>query len=137
MSMRMPARLLLGLAALIMLAGGAFHGLAYPKAVAMIGASDLAGRSAAIYKGLWLNDAAVVMLIGLIYLAVASKPVLATKMMLLFLSALPLAGALSIYATVGNFLPGHLLLASAIMAAVAALVPDSRAAPVATGLPAG
>lgn len=74
MSMRTPARLLLGLAALIMLAGGAFHGLAYPKAMAAIGASHLSPRRVAIFKGLWLNDAAVVMLLGVIYLAVASRP---------------------------------------------------------------
>lgn len=123
MSMRTPARLLLGLAALILLVGGAFHGLVYPKAAAAISASDLSWRYAAIYKGLWLNDAAVVMLIGLIYLAMALRPALATKMMLLLLSALPVAGALSIYLTVGNFLPGHLLFASAIMVAVAAHIP--------------
>src|SRR5690242_15872593 len=101
MSMRASSRLLLGLAALIMLAGGAFHGLAYPKALAMIDASSLSARGAAMYKGLWLNDAAVVMLIGLACLALASKPALATRPMVGLLSALPLAGALSIYATVG------------------------------------
>ena len=125
MNMRTPGRLLLGLAALILLAGGAFHGLVYPKAVAMINASDLSARSAAIYKGLWLNDAAVVMLVGLMYLVLASRPALATRPMLALLSVLPLAGALAIYSTVGNFLPGHLLLAASILAALAALVPAS------------
>jgi hypothetical protein len=126
MNMGAPSRLLLGLAALVMLVGGAFHGLVFPRAVAMINASNLSGHGAAIYKGLWLNDAAVVMLIGLIYLVLASRPALATKAVLILLAALPLAGALSIYSTVGNFLPGHLLLASAIMAGAAALVPATE-----------
>lgn len=125
MNMRTPSRLLLGLAALIMLVGGAFHGLVYPKAVALINASNLSGHSAAIYKGLWLDDAAVVMLVGLICLVLALRPALATQVMLALLSALPLAGALSIYATAGNFLPGHLLLACAIMVAITALVPEA------------
>lgn len=126
MNMRTPPRLLLALAALIMLLGGAFHGFVYAKAVAMIDASNLSGRSAAIYKGLWLNDAAVVMLVGLIYLVLAYKPALAMRPMLALLSALPLAGALSIYSTVGDFLPGHLLLASAMLAALAASIPAEK-----------
>lgn len=44
MSMRTPSRLLLGLAALIMLAGGAFHGLAYPNGRCQIHVRDAAGR---------------------------------------------------------------------------------------------
>jgi len=125
MNISTPGRLLLGLAALILLAGGAFHGLVYPKAVVMINASDLSARSAAIYKGLWLNDAAVVMQVGLMYLVLAYRPALATRLMLALLSALPLAGALAIYSTVGNFLPAHLLLAASVLAALAALAPES------------
>jgi hypothetical protein len=130
MNMHRPGRLLLGLAALILLAGGAFHGLMYPKAVAMISASNLPARGAVIYKALWLNDAEVVMLIGLIYGVLAWRPAIATRLMLALLSALPLAGALTLYSTVGNFLPGHLLLTASILAALAVLLsqPDKRAA---------
>lgn len=125
MNMRTPGRLLLGFAGLLLLAGGAFHGLAYPKALAMIGASDLSARGAAMYEGLWLNDAATVALLGGMDLLLALKPTFATRVMLALLSALPLAGALAIYVTVGSFLPGHLLLAASILAALAAVTRES------------
>ena len=64
MQLRALSRLLLGAAALCLLAGGAFHGIAFIKVAPIIDASNLSAHNAAIFKGLWLNDSAAVVLVG-------------------------------------------------------------------------
>ena len=129
------SRVLLALAALLMLFGGMMHGLAFRRAAAALDASGLSRRYVIVFGGLWWSDAAVVMLVGLAYLILAFQPGLGTRMTLGVLVAVPLASAISIYSTAGNFAPAHLLMACAIMALIAALLhtagteptPDVRA----------
>ena len=116
------SRALLGFAALLMLAGGTAHGLALHKAAAVIDAANLSKHYAAMFKGLWLRDAAVVSWVGLAYLMLALWPRLATKAALGVLGAIPLATAISIYSTVGNFAPADLLIACAVLVLIAALL---------------
>lgn len=124
MRMRLASRCLLGCAALLLIAGGTYHTWMYgKKAAAMIDASNLGAMNAAVFKGLWLSDGAVVTVIGLAYLTLAWQPKLGTRTLLAFLAALPLASAATIYATAGNFPPAHLLLLSGLMAIAAALLP--------------
>jgi hypothetical protein len=121
------SRALLSLAALLMLAGGTGHSLAFRKAAAVVEGSNLSGQYATIFKGLWLSVGVMTILIGLAYLILAMWPRLGTKTALAVLGALPFASAISIYSTVGSFAPAHLLLASAAMVFTAALLsPESR-----------
>ena len=132
--MQLPpaSRLLLGVAAMLLVVGGTLHGLAYPQAAKFIDASSLSARYAAIYKGFWLNNVSMVALIGVAYLILALRPGLANRTLLALLVALPLCSALSIYATVGNFVPGHLLLTSCAMALTASLLPRRQTGTVET-----
>ncbi|HXS26363.1 MAG TPA: hypothetical protein VN730_01725 [Steroidobacteraceae bacterium] len=114
------SRVLLSLAALLMLAGGGAHVLALRKASAVLEASSLSGRYAAIFQGLWLSVGAMTVVLGLSYLILAWSPRLGTRTTLAALGTLPLTGAIAIYATVGNFAPAHLLLAAAAMVLIAA-----------------
>lgn len=131
MHMRLASRWLLGCASLLLIAGGTYHTWMYSKkAAAMIDASNLSATNAAVFKGLWLSDGAVVTLIGLAYLTLAWQPKSGTRTMLAFLAALPLASAATIYATMGSFPPAHLLVLSGAMAICAALLPVGRHATV-------
>lgn len=132
MRLRPASRLLFGVAATLLVVGGALHGLAYPQAAKFIDASSLSARHAAIYKGFWLNDVSMVVLIGVAYLILALRPELANRTLLALLVALPFGSALSIYATVGNFVPGHLLLTSCALALVASLLPRRQTSAVET-----
>lgn len=116
------SRVLLGLAALLMLAGGTVHSLAFRKVAAVIDASNLSKQYAAIFKGLWWSDAAVIVIVGMAYLTLALWPRLGAKAAFGVLVALPFFSAISIYSTIGNFAPAHLLIASACIALIAALV---------------
>jgi hypothetical protein len=127
MKLRTASRWLLAVASALLLAGGTFHTWAYSKATAMIDASNIPVRNGALFKGLWLIDSGEVLLIGLAFLALAWRPRLANRASLGFLAALLIASALAVYATVGNFVPGHLILASAAMAIIAALLPAGEA----------
>jgi hypothetical protein len=122
MQLRALSRLLLGAAALCMLAGGAFHGIAFIKVAPIIDASNLSAHNAAIFKGLWLSDSAAVVLVGAACLILTLWPKLATRAMLGLLAALPLAFAMSIYFAIGNFVPGHLLLFSGVLVLVVTLL---------------
>ena len=120
------SRVLLSLAALLMLAGGTAHSLALRQAAAVAGRSNLSGQYATIFEGLWLSVGVMTILIGLAYLMLAMWPRLGTKTALGVLGALPFVCAISIYATVGNFAPAHLLLAAAAIVLTAALLsPES------------
>lgn len=135
MNMRLASRWLLGCASLLLIAGGAYHTWMYSKkAAAMIDASNLSATNAAVFKGLWLSDGALVILIGLAYLTLAWQPRLGTRTMLAFLAALPLASAATIYATMGSFPPAHLLVLSGAMAICAALLPAGRHATVSSSV---
>ena len=127
MELRTPSRWLLAVAGVLLLAGGSFHTWAYRRATAMIDASNLTARNAALFKGLWLIDSGEVILIGLAFLALAWRPGLGNRALLGFLAALLMASTLAVYSTVGNFPPGHVLLVSAVLAITAAVLPAKRA----------
>jgi uncharacterized membrane protein YecN with MAPEG domain len=127
MELRKSSRWLLTIAGILLLAGGSFHTWAYSKAAAMIDASNLPARNAPLFKGLWLVDSGEVILIGLAFLALAWRPRLGNRALLGFLAALLIASAVAVYATVGNFVPAHLLVTSALMGIAAALLPARQA----------
>ena len=127
MELRTVSRWLLAIAGVLLLAGSTFHTVAYGKATAMIDASNIPARNGALFKALWLVDSGEVLLIGLAFLALAWRPRLANRAGLGFLAALLLASTAAVYVTVGNFPPGHVLLVSAALAIIAALLPGKQA----------
>jgi hypothetical protein len=127
MELSTASRWLLAAASALLLAGGTFHTWAYSKATAMIDASNIPARNGALFKALWLIDSGEVLLIGVAFLALAWRPRLANRASLGFLAALLIASTLATYLTVGNFPPAHVLLVSAALAIIAALLPAGKA----------
>jgi hypothetical protein len=126
MELRTVSRWLLAIAGVLLLAGSAFHTMAYGKATALIDASNIPARNGALFKALWLVDSGEVLLVGVAFLALAWRPRLANRAALGFLAALLLASATAVYVTVGNFPPAHVLLAAAALAITAALLPAKQ-----------
>jgi hypothetical protein len=116
------SRILLVLAALLLAGGGVVHALAFRKAQVAIVSSNLPVFYANACKALWLGDATTLVAVALFYLYVAARPADAGRSALLVVMLVPLATALLIYAFVGNFLPGHVLIAASLLVAVAAML---------------
>jgi hypothetical protein len=112
-------RILLAFSALGLVAGSAVHAFAYPKAAPTFDASSLPSFYAAASKGLWLSDSASLFGLGLAFAALAAWPRLAAGSLIVLLALIPLASAICIYLTIGNFLPGHVLVAAGVSAALA------------------
>ena len=118
---RLP-RILLVLAALLLAGGGVVHALAFWKAMTVISGSDLPAFYAHAFESLWLADATTLIAVGLFCLYVAARPAGASRTALLFVTLIPLATALLLYVFVGNFLPGHILIAASLLVGVATLL---------------
>ena len=121
------ARILLVLAALLLAGGGAVHALAFRKALAVIVGSNLPVFYANSLKALWLSDATTLIAVGVFYLFAAARPVIASRAAILLVALVPVATAILIYLFVGNFLPGHILVAASVLAAFAAFLLPSGA----------
>jgi hypothetical protein len=106
-------------AAMLILSGAAMHLSAYARAVAAIGASNLEPFYANSFKLLWLGDSANLAIAAAILLALAARPQQGPRAILMLAALIPGATAILLYAFVGNFLPAHVLLATALMIAMA------------------
>jgi len=112
-------RILLAFSALGLVAGSAMHAFAYSKAALTFDASSLPSFYAAASKGLWLSDSGSLFGLGLVFSALAAWPRLAAGSLIVLLALIPLTSAICIYLTIGNFLPGHVLVAVGVSAALA------------------
>lgn len=112
------SRLLLALSGLALLVAGVIHARAFPGALAAVAASNLAPFYAAALKALWLGDSATLTAASLLLAAVAARPSRAARPMVFLVAALVVVLALLLYRYMGNFPPGHLLLAAATGAAL-------------------
>jgi hypothetical protein len=127
-TMRAP-RFLLIFAAVLSIAGAALHAAAFRKALPIIAASGLPRFYSSSFKGLWLADSATLALLGVIFIKMTARLQTATRWLLILLAFIPLATAILLYAFLGNFLAGHLLLAIAVLVILAAVrLPRSAAA---------
>ena len=117
--MRTLPRVLFAFTALCLLGGSVIHTSAYPKASAVIESSGLRAPYAAMFRGLWLNDSVVLVFLGLSFALLAVWPRLGTRPLVVMLALLLIASATSMYATMGNFFPAHLLLVSGVAALIA------------------
>ena len=117
--MRTATRSLLSLAALVLAAGGGTHLLAFPGAARAVGGSNLPAFFAATFRALWLGDSATLFAQALAFGALAARPGLAARPLILVLALGPLANAVAIYITMGGFFAGHLLLLAGATALLA------------------
>ncbi len=127
--MGVKSRLLIAFSALCLLAGSAVHGLAFPKASDTVAQSNLPPFFVGALKGLWLSDSATLFTLALVFGFVAARPEAASTPLLVLLGLVPLASALSIYAMMGNFFAGHVLLAASGAVLLAALGRSGARAP--------
>jgi hypothetical protein len=116
------SRILLALSALILVAASFIHASAYKKMTVALAASNLPPFYAQCLKGLWLIDAATLLLIAIIFAAIAVQPALASRPMIILIALVPAATALLLYRFLGSFPAAHVLLAAAAAAIIASLV---------------
>ncbi len=119
------SRLLLTASAALLASGGVAHGLAYAKASTIAEHSTLPRFFTAAFKGLWLSDALSSMVLALILGAIALRPAVATRPLIMLIAASPIAGAVAIFWTMGNFYAGHLLLLSGTAALLGAMLNEN------------
>src|SRR5271168_1463167 len=116
------SRLLLTVSAALLASGGVAHALAYAKASAIAEHSTLPRFFSAAFKGLWLSDALSSMVLALIFGLIALRPAMATRPLIMLMAASPIAVAVAIFCTMGNFYAGYLLLLSGTAALLGAVL---------------
>jgi hypothetical protein len=116
--MRFAPRLLLAFSSLCLGAGGAVHALAFPKAATVAEHSTLPPFFSAAFEGLWLCDSITSVALALAFGSIAMFPGMASRSLVVLLALEPLGFATAIFATMGNFFAGQLML----LAGTAALI---------------
>lgn len=115
------ARGLLGVAALVLLAGGVLHARAFSGAVSVLAAVDMSHFYSGSFKALWLIDSATLVSLAALFVFGVVRPRALTRWALIFLSLIPAATSVLIYTFVGPFFPAHLLITAAVAVLVAGL----------------
>jgi hypothetical protein len=110
--MRFAPRLLLGFSAFCLATGALVHVLAFPKAAGIVEHSILPVFFVAAFKGLWLSDSVSSIALSLAIGAIAVFPRMASRSLVTLLSLVPLTSAITIFATMGNFFAGYVMLLS-------------------------
>lgn len=108
--MRIASRLLLGMSALDLAGGAVIHAMAFRKAAVIADHSTLPAFFAAAFKGLWLCDSITSIGLALALGAIAVSPAIAARPLVIILALPPLGFAAALFATMGNFFPGYLML---------------------------
>src|SRR5271167_1568423 len=119
--MRAISRGLMLFSAFCLLAGGIAHSMACAKAASIAAQAHLRVPYAAMFEGLWINASTTSFAMAIVFTFVAAFPSVAARPLVILLALLPFASAGAIYATMGNFLPGHVLLAAGIAALAAGI----------------
>jgi hypothetical protein len=108
--MRIASRLLLVLSALDLAGGAVIHAMAFRKASVVAAHSTLPAFFTAAFKGLWLCDSITSLGLALALGAIAVSPTIAARPLVIILALPPLGFAVALFATMGNFFPGYLML---------------------------
>jgi hypothetical protein len=117
---RLP-RFLLGASSALLALGGLMHARAFGKAAAAAASSNLPAFYADSLRALWLIDSATLLVLASVFGLIAARPLMAAGSVLVLLALIPAATAAFLYTFIGMFLPAHVLLAAAIMAAAAGM----------------
>jgi hypothetical protein len=114
-------RALLGLSVLILAVAGVMHAMAYGKTVAVVAASNLPVFFGNALKLFWLGDSATLLILAILFAAIAIRPKSASGSLVVLLSLLPASTAVLLYAFLGMFFAAHILLAVAVLVFIAGL----------------
>lgn len=115
-------RTLLIVAAAILVVGATLHAAAFLKASAVVDASDLPLFYRASSKVLWLADSAAQLILAAILSLLVTRPQMGGRPLLILLALFPISSAILLYAFVGNFFAGHLMVAIAGLIVTATLL---------------
>lgn len=115
------SRILLAISAAILALGGLMHARVYGKAAAAVASSDLPAFYGDSLRALWLIDSATLIVLAIVFALVVIRPMMTSGAVIVLLALIPAATAMLLYRFIGNFLPAHMLLSSAILAGVAGL----------------
>ena len=113
------ARVLLAVAALLLLVGGVLHAIAFSGALSVLSTDPMPPFYSGSFKALWLIDSATLVSLAALLVFVVVRPNAATRWVLVFLALIPTATAALIYAFVGPFFPAHMFVTAAIAVVVA------------------
>jgi len=102
--------------------GGASHAAAFNRTLAAVATSDLAPFFGGSLKLLWLADSATMFILAALFGLIASRPITATRPVVLLLALIPAATAVLVYLFLGNFFAGHILLVTAAAVFLAGLL---------------
>jgi hypothetical protein len=119
-------RLLLLIATALLIAGAAVHAAAFRKLVPVVNASGLPPFHANSYKALWLADSTTLFLLGIILAAISMQRQIAAFWLLLLVACIPLATAMLLYAFLGTFFAGHLLVVISALTVLGAIARRKR-----------
>jgi hypothetical protein len=113
------SRLVLALCSLLLLFGAFAHARAFRGASAAIDHTNLRTIYAQDFKTLWLADSTTLAAVALFLAMLAIRPAVSRRALLVIVALIPAATAVLIYTFVGSFYAGHLLLGTAVAAAIA------------------
>jgi hypothetical protein len=109
-SSQSASRALISFSALVLGGGGVLHAVAFRSASMTADQSTLPAFFVGAFKGLWLCDSASSFILAVVFVSIAARPDWAGKPLLLLLASGPIAFAAIIFATMGNFFAGYLML---------------------------
>lgn len=122
--MRYIPRALLAMAAAIFAFGSVMHALAYESSLARVEATGLPRFLVTELKVLWLADSSTLLAAAIVFGYLAAKPAAASRLVIALIALVPLGTTVLLYALLGPFYSGHMLLAACVMIfAAAALLP--------------
>ena len=107
-------RVLLLVAAALLLVGGVLHAAAFSGAVSVLSAVSMPPFYSGSFKGLWLSDSATLVSLAILFGFIAVRPGSVTRWVLVLAALIPAATAVLIYAFVGLFFPVYMLVAAAV-----------------------
>jgi hypothetical protein len=106
------ARIMLAVSAFSLGIGGTIHARALPTAAEIADHSSMPHFFAAAFKGLWLCDSINSIALALVFSAIAVVPRIASGVLVMLLACMPLGTAVGLFASMGNFPPGYVMLAA-------------------------
>jgi len=98
------------------------HARAFARASAAIASSSLPEFYANAARALWLIDSATLLVVAVLFGLLAARPGQASGAVIVLVALIPAATSGFLYAFMGAFLPAHMLLAAALMAALAGIL---------------
>ena len=108
------ARVLLLVAAALLLIGGVLHAAAFGGAVSVLSGVSMPPFYSGSFKGLWLIDSATLVSLAVLLGFIATRPGSATGFVLVLVALIPAATAVLIYTFVGPFFPVYMLVVAAV-----------------------